>query len=187
MRQSGEPVTRNAPWCSRKVNSDRAGYSSAVRGAHDQTHETIGTMKWCTKYGVYRPAVRKSPRVTAPPSAPARLVAVQELLGGPVEPLDLDQHAHELRLEDVGRLGEDAAHAPGARVLEAAPVAAHRHAHVGGLGLHAELAEQPEQVGVRAQVVHDEATVDREEPAVAGDDVVGVRVPTETGLGLVQA
>ena len=103
-----------------------------------------------------------------------------------MEPLDLDQHAQEAGVEGVGRLGEDAAEAPRARVLEPAPVAAHRHAHVGGLGLDPELAEQPEQVRVGAQVVHDEAAVDREQSPVARDDVVGVRVTAEARLGLVQ-
>ena len=39
-------------------------------------------------------------------------------------------------------------------------VVAHRHRHLGVLGRHAELVEEPQQVGVGALVVHDEAGVD---------------------------
>ncbi len=103
-----------------------------------------------------------------------------------MEALHLHQHAEEPRVGRVGRLGEDPAESLGPGVLEPAAVAAHRHAHVGRLGLHAELAEEAQQGGVRAQVVHDEPAVDRHDAAVGRDDVVGVGVPTEAGLGFVE-
>ena len=103
-----------------------------------------------------------------------------------MEALHLHQHPEEAGVGGVGRLGEDPAEALGARVLEPAAVAAHRHAHVGGLGLHPELAEEAQQRGVRAQVVHDEAAVDGHDAPVGGHDIVGVRVATETRLGLVE-
>ena len=114
------------------------------------------------------------------------VVAVEQPAGGAMEALHLHQHAEEPRVGRVGRLGEDPAESLGPGVLEPAAVAPHRHAHVGRLGLHAELAEEAQQGGVRAQVVHDEPAVDGHDPAVGRDDVVGVGVPTEAGLGLVE-
>ena len=46
--------------------------------------------------------------------------------------------------------------------------------------------EEPEQVRVGALVVHDEPGVERGTPPVGGGDVVGVRVPAEPAVGLVQ-
>ena len=126
--------------------------------------------------------------MSGPPSGrPSRLaVAVEQATSGAVEALHLHQHPEEAGVGGVGRLGEDPAEALGARVLEPAAVAAHRHAHVGRLGVDAELAEQAQQRGVRAQVVHDEPAVDGHDAAVGGHDVVGVRVATEARLGLVE-
>ena len=83
-------------------------------------------------------------------------------------------------------LGEDAPQTTPAGVLQSAAVAADAHAHLGGLGLDAELAEQPAQQRVGAVVVDDEPAVDARAAAVGRCDVVGVGVAAEAALGLVQ-
>ena len=83
-------------------------------------------------------------------------------------------------------LREQTARAAGAGVLKTAALATHRHAHVGGLGPHAELVEQSQQMRVGTDVVHDEPAVDRHRTRVRRDDVVGVRVPAEPVVGLEQ-
>ena len=60
------------------------------------------------------------------------------------------------------------------------------HAHLGRACPHAELAEQPPQVRVRAVVVDDETGVDREHGAGRVGDVVGVGMATEAIVGLVE-
>lgn len=70
VRQTGDPLTESIPWCSRNRNRYRAGYSSAVPGAHDQTAETSGIAKCCTKYGENPCRSRNSPSV-GPASLPS--------------------------------------------------------------------------------------------------------------------
>ena len=103
-----------------------------------------------------------------------------------VEALHLHEHPEEARVARVPRVGEHAAEPARTRILEPAAVAAHGHAHVGGLRLDPELVEQPEQVRVRAVVVDDEPAVDREHALVGGEHVVGVRVTAQPRLGLVE-
>ena len=77
-----------------------------------------------------------------------------------MEAVHLDQHPQVApgRSSRDGRAAKPARpRAPG--VLEAALLAAHAERHVAGLGRHAELPEQPQQVRVGALVVHDEAGV----------------------------
>ena len=85
---------------------------------------------------------------------------------------------------DVRPLREQAGHALGARVLQAAAVAVHAHRHLGFLGGDAELGEQPQQVRVGAVVVHQERRVEPGDLPVRHGDVVGVRVPTQPVVGL---
>jgi hypothetical protein len=63
-----------------------------------------------------------------------------------------------------------------------AGLAPHREAHLGGLGLDPELAEQPQETGIGAAVADDEAAVDREHAAVGGEDLVRVRVAPDAVL-----
>ena len=100
----------------------------------------------------------------------------------PVEPRDLGQHPEVRRTQRVAPGGEQTPRRPSAPAHSSPVVVrAHRHRHVGLLGLHPELVEEPQQVRVGALVVHDEAGVD-------GDavDHVGVRVATQPGVGLVE-
>ena len=114
------------------------------------------------------------------------VVGVEQTTGPPVELLHLDEHAQERGARTAAGVGEHAAEAAGAGVLETAAVAPHREAHLGGLGLDPELAEQPEEMGVGAVVADDEAAVDREHAAVGREDLVRVRVAPEAVLGLVE-
>ena len=77
--------------------------------------------------------------------------------GGPAEPGDLSQHPRVPGPADRWAPGEqpESAAAPG--VFQAAAIAAHGHAHVGGLRAHAQLGEEPRQEGIGALVVDDEA------------------------------
>ena len=63
---------------------------------------------------------------------------------------------------DPARLGEDTLRAAPTGELDAAALVVDAHAHLGRARPHAELAEQPPQVRVRAVVVDDETGVDRE-------------------------
>ena len=94
------------------------------------------------------------------------LVAVvgsaQERVGPDVEPLDLGQDRQEAGIDGAARLGEHAPRAPPACELDTAALVVDAHAHLGRACPHAELAEQPPQVRIRAVVVDDEAGVDRE-------------------------
>ena len=86
-------------------------------------------------------------------------------------------------VDSARALGEEALQAAPAGVLGPAASSRYAHAHLGVAGLHAELGEEPEQQGVGALVVDDEAGVDAQ-VAVAARHVVGVRVPAEPRLGL---
>ena len=109
---------------------------------------------------------------------------VEQASRPPVELLDLHEHPEERRARAGARICEDAAETARAGVLEAATVAAHREAHLGGLRLDAELTEEAKEVRVRAVVADDEAAVDREHAAVGRHDLVRVRVATESVLCL---
>ena len=97
---------------------------------------------------------------------PERLVvrrrssSAQQPRGHPVEPRDLHQHPEVRRTQRVAPGGEQAREAERAGPLQRVVVRTHRHRHVGVLGLHPELVEEPQQVRVGALVVHDEAGVD---------------------------
>lgn len=103
--------------------------------------------------------------------------------------LDLPQHPQVLRRSEVVDRGKQPAQAECTRILDPAlafgPVEAHRHAHLAGPGLDAELGEEPQQGRVGAVVVD-------EEPGVDGDrspcdvDEVRVRMATEPGGRLVE-
>ena len=80
--------------------------------------------------------------------------------GRAVEARHLGQHPHEARVGDAPRLGEHARRTAAAGVRQSAALARDAHAHLGGLGRHAELAEEAQQVGVGPLVVDDEAAVD---------------------------
>ncbi len=78
------------------------------------------------------------------------------------------------RSQQVAALGEEPQSAPAA-VLEARAPARHGEAHVGGLGLDADLREQPDQIGIGSIVVHQKARVERQRSARAfGDNRVSV-------------
>ncbi len=134
-------------------------------------------MKWVRNSGENPPRSRKERRVSSS-SPPAE---ASSRLGHPVEARDLHQHPQVRRAQRVTPRGEETGQAERAGVLQRDRVVAHRHRHLGVLGLHAELVEEPEQVGVGALVVHDEARVDRH-PV----DHVGVGVATEPGVRLVE-
>ena len=87
------------------------------------------------------------------------VTVIREPAGGTVEPGHLGQHAH-VAAASPGQAGGQAGQAALARVLQAAPRAADRHAHLGRLGGHPEFGEQPGEQGVGALVVDDEAGVD---------------------------
>ena len=114
------------------------------------------------------------------------LAAAQEGQGAPVEPGDLPQQPGEPRVDQAAWLGEDTAQAAAAGVLQAAPVAANAHAHLGGPRLDAQLREKLAQPGVRHVVVDDEPAVDGVPPAASVGDVMGVRVSPEPVLGFEQ-
>lgn len=99
--------------------------------------------------------------------------------GGPVEPGHLGQHPQVGAAEYGAGAGEQSGGAPGARVLETAPLAAHGHAHLRLLGVHLQFVEEPQEVRIRPPVVHDEPRVDAVCPAVRRAQVVGVRVTAD--------
>jgi hypothetical protein len=109
-------------------------------------------------------------------------IAGQQRPGPPVEHRHLSQGDQVTRTETA--LGEQPAAALRTGVFEAAALTGHRHAHLGGLRRHVQLGEELHQHRVRAPVVHDEPRVDgqRAHPVV---DVVGVGVPAEARVGLV--
>ena len=108
----------------------------------------------------------------------------QQPLGGAVEALHLREQAQVGQVPGAARLGEQARDPAGAGVLQTAALAGDRHAHLGRLRGDAELAEQPQQVGVGLLVVHDEPTVDRHRPPGGAGDVVGVGVAPQAIVGL---
>src|SRR6185312_14288499 len=99
-----------------------------------------------------------------------------------VESPDLQQHADEPRIEEAVRLGDNAAQAAAAGILQPAPLAPHAHAHLGGAHLDVQLAEELAQPGVSLVIVHDEPAVDSVTPAIRACDVVSVRVTAEPVL-----
>ena len=126
---------------------------------------------------------------------PAQELAQRELVSSslgeqrvraPVEAHDLAQQPQVARRAHGAHVGQQPGQPAAARVLQAAAGAGDRHAHVRLLRRHAQLGEQPPQVRVGAQVVHDEAGVDAAQHAVGADDVVGVGVPAEPVVGLVE-
>ena len=140
-------------------------------------------MKCPVKYSRVAPLVQEL--AEGDDVAVGRVGPGEEALRGAVELLHLDEHAQEARIRHRSPARANTPPIPRAPcVLQAAALAAHRHAHVGGAGLDAELAEETQQVRVRAVVVHDEPGVDRDDAVVGGEHVVRVRVATEARLGL---
>ena len=83
-----------------------------------------------------------------------------------MEARHLREHPQEPRIGRAPRLRQDAAESAAAGVRQAARVAGDAHAHLGGPRANPQLAEQPQQVGVGALVVHDEPAVDPQRPPV---------------------
>ncbi|MCY1233306.1 hypothetical protein D9M72_458440 [compost metagenome] len=105
--------------------------------------------------------------------------------GTAVEACHLQQHQQVPAAQEGGRPGNDAAPlGAGAGIFQAAAVAAHRHAHLGVLRLHAELREEPQERGVGAFVVDDETRVHAEVRAALLPHVVGVGMPAQPGVRL---
>lgn len=109
----------------------------------------------------------------------------QQSASGPVEGGHFGQHAQIAPARHVARLGEQARRPQGPGVLQAAPFAPYRHAHLRLLRGDAEFAEEPQQVRVGAAVVDDEPRVDPVQAAVGRGHVVGVRVTAGPVVGLV--
>jgi hypothetical protein len=107
---------------------------------------------------------------------------VEQPLRLAVESGDVVEHPEEARVEQVPLLGEEGSERRGP-VLEVAPVAAHREAHVALLPGDAEPAQEREEVGVGALVEDDEAGVHRH-GAAALVHVEGVGVAPHAGVGL---
>ena len=128
---------------------------------------------------------RETPALDEGPQGLVLALGGQQPLGHPVEPRHLGQHPQVRGPYEVLPRRKQSGKPEGARVFERCLVAAHRHRHLGVLCLHAELVEQAQQLGVGAQVVHDEAGVDRVLTAGVRDDV-GVRVAAQPGVGLVE-
>ena len=107
--------------------------------------------------------------------------------GPAVEAQDVDQHAGERRLQQVGALGVERVEV-GAPVLHAGELAAHREAHLARLAGHVEALEEPDEVRVVAVVEDDEPGVDgvvARGAVGAGDlDVDGVGVAAHPGARL---
>ena len=141
---------------------------------HEVTDEVVGVAPGAQELAQgHEPAVGRVGRRQEPPR-------------GTVETLHLHQHAQKAPIHHIAGLGEHTTESARPRVLEPTPLAPHRHAHVGGLRLHLQLGEEPEQIRVGAVVVHDEPGVDRDHAVVGREHVVGVRVAPETVLGLVE-
>ena len=116
-------------------------------------------------------------------SLSAGATVVQEPAGGTVEPGYLGQHPH-VAAPSPGQPGGQAGQAALARVLQAAAGAADRHAHLRGLGGHAEFGEQAREQGVGALVVDDEAGIHADRGPRRRRDHVGVGVAAEPPVGL---
>ena len=106
----------------------------------------------------------------------------------PVEARDLRQHPQVARPPQVGGGREETSPAEGAGPLQTALVVADRHRHLGGLGGDTELGEQPQQHGIGARVVHDEAGVDGQpvhevRVGVTAEPVVGLEERDLRGAG----
>ena len=110
-------------------------------------------------------------------------VAGQQPAGGAVKAADLAEHP-EVTGPAAGQARDQPAEAALPGVLQAAAGAADRHAHLGDLGAHAQLVEQPGEQGICARVVHDEPGVHGQFAPVGGGDLVCVSVPAETLLRL---
>ena len=113
----------------------------------------------------------------------------EQRLGLAVEARDLDEHREVARLAEVGRRREEPRAAQRAGPLQVAVVVLDRHRHLGRLGGHAELGEQPQHHRVGARVVHDEAGVDLQGAGLPVDrlgHVVRVGVAAEPVVGLVE-
>ena len=106
-------------------------------------------------------------------------------LGTAVEARDLRQHPQVRRSAQVPAGRDDSLATQGAGPLQVGVVVADRHRHLRLLRGHAELGEDPQQRRVGASVVDDEAGVDAQPGAGGVDDVVGVGVPAEAVVGLV--
>jgi hypothetical protein len=128
------------------------------------------------------------PALAQEPAQRERFLAgrAEQMAGIPVETRHRGQGGQVLRPGDRARRREQPERAARAGVLQPAALAAHRHAHLGVPGGHPELGEQAHQMGVGAGVVHQEPAVQRQHTAVAGGDVVGVRMPAEAVLRLIQ-
>ena len=112
-----------------------------------------------------------------------RPVGGQQPARSPVELRDLGEQPQVARVAQVRGRGEEAPGAQRARPLEPGVVVADGHRHLGGLGDHAQLGEEPEQHRVGAWVVHDEAGVDRQLTVSLAYDV-GVGVAAQPLVGL---
>ena len=144
-------------------------------------------MKCRTKYAEKPPSARNSRSVVSGSSSfePVDRPAAPAPAGGSG---DLREHPEVRRPRQVVARGEQAAPAQRAGPLQAGPVVADRHRHLGLLGRDPELGEQAEQHRVGAAVVHDEAGVDRVSPSARRGllDEVGVGVAAEPVVGLVE-
>ena len=109
----------------------------------------------------------------------------QHGLGTAVEPRDLRQHPQVRRSAQVPAGRDHSLATQGAGPLQVGVGVADRHRHLRLLRGHAELGEDPQQRRVGASVVDDEAGVDAQPGAGGVDDVVGVGVPAEAVVGLV--
>ena len=123
-------------------------------------------MKWVRNSGENRPRSRNDASVSSSVGAPvasrrARRRAIRWKRGISTS---IRRYDGRTALRQVGnRPGQTERAGP----LQPEVVGAHRHGHVGVLGLHAELVEEPHQVGVGALVVHDEAGVDTAIPSTS--------------------
>ena len=137
-------------------------------------------MKWRTKCGEKPPASRNSRSV----SSLAVVVRTWRAAPGPdggtagSRPASASGRRRQRRPG-----GEQAARAERTGVLHSGPGVADGQRHLRGLGLDAELGEEPQQGGVGPAVVHDEAGVDGQ-LAVGGRHPVGVGVAAEAVVGL---
>ena len=111
------------------------------------------------------------------------VTGVQEAAGGAVEPRDLGKHP-QVAAASPGQPGGQAGQAAPARVLQAAPGAADRHAHLRGLRGHIEFGEEPGEQLISALVVDDEAGVDADRRSRGRHDQVGVGVAAEAVVRL---
>ena len=89
-----------------------------------------------------------------------------------VEPADLIERAEETRIEEIAASREELPQAA-ARVLDACREMLHAERHLRRHRLHAEVGEQPREMGIRDFVEHHEAGVDRDRSPllVDGDGV----------------